>query len=516
MAVGEGIQVDPSGGGVRRRTGVRGVWRRARVLAVRAPWALPTLLAAVLRLWGIGEAPLGVDEGASLWFAAWDVGELWDRLPATEQHPPLYYAMLGLWLRWGDTEAHVRLLSALFSIATVPAAWALARAVCGRRAAGWAAWLMAAAPFAIAQGRWARMYGLLGFEAAVALWGCAWILKGARAAGPWIGYGVAAAAVPYTHNLGVLIFAAANAAWLVAPRRVAWRSWLALQAAVLAVWSFWAPGWLEQAAAVQGRFWIPPPSPGWVSAGLLDLSGGLAHFAPLRGPFGAAEIVATVGAFAATGAMLTGVWVGRKDRVRLAVLAAGIFVAPACALAATVVKPVFLARTLAWILAPAAAAAGLGLARAGPRARWALVAAIGIGHALSFHAQISRPPDEPFDEVARYIAERTVPEDAVIFVTPLGQPAFDYYFRHYGLPRAEYGVPWSMAERGAREPPMTAEASAQLAARLEPHPRVWLVRTGASRYVDPERRTEAMLRQIGRCESRVKRGQLEVSLYRRE
>jgi mannosyltransferase len=55
----------------------------------------------------------------------------------------LYYVLLHVWLSLGSTEAFIRGLSVLFSLATVPVLYALGVRVGGRMAGLLAAWLLA-------------------------------------------------------------------------------------------------------------------------------------------------------------------------------------------------------------------------------------------------------------------------------------------------------------------------------------------------------------------------------------
>ncbi len=106
------------------------------------------MIGAVVRLYHIGWQPLWVDEGFSEWASRQSVWYLWTVLPTFETNPPLYYTLLKGWrFLFGDSEAALRSLSALFSVATIPLVFAVGRMV-GDRRSGVVSGLMAAVMFA--------------------------------------------------------------------------------------------------------------------------------------------------------------------------------------------------------------------------------------------------------------------------------------------------------------------------------------------------------------------------------
>ena len=120
-----------------------------------------TLVGAVLRLWALGHQSLWIDEVLT-WYTV-GTGEPLGVASVLENiHGPLYGLLLHLWVGVaGDGEWAMRLPSALFGIATIPAlAWAGARWL-GREAAVPAAWLAAGSPFLVWYSQEARNYSLL-------------------------------------------------------------------------------------------------------------------------------------------------------------------------------------------------------------------------------------------------------------------------------------------------------------------------------------------------------------------
>jgi hypothetical protein len=120
-----------------------------------------TFVGAVLRVFALGRQSLWIDE-VFTWYTA-DVGQPLRLSHLLENvHGPLYSLLLHLWVGLaGDGEWALRLPSAVFGIATVPAlAWAGWRWL-GRETAVPAAWLAAGSPFLVWYSQEARNYSLL-------------------------------------------------------------------------------------------------------------------------------------------------------------------------------------------------------------------------------------------------------------------------------------------------------------------------------------------------------------------
>ncbi len=76
--------------------------------------------------------------------------------------PPLYYVLLHGWMKlFGASDLAARSLSGLFSIATLPLAWAAGRRAAGPAGARAALLLLSTSPFAVYYATEARMYALV-------------------------------------------------------------------------------------------------------------------------------------------------------------------------------------------------------------------------------------------------------------------------------------------------------------------------------------------------------------------
>jgi len=122
-----------------------------------------TLLAAAVRLCGLGVQSLWLDEAFSHLFATLPLDMVWQAMIVDAVHPPLYYLLMRLVVALvGGSEFALRFPSALAGVLTVALLYRAGRAWSGGRAAGWAALLLALNPFHIWYSQEARMYALLG------------------------------------------------------------------------------------------------------------------------------------------------------------------------------------------------------------------------------------------------------------------------------------------------------------------------------------------------------------------
>ncbi|MFM7424499.1 MAG: glycosyltransferase family 39 protein [Elainella sp.] len=130
------------------------------------------------------------------------------------QHPPLYYGIAHFWMRWvGDSIAIQRLLPALFSLLSFPAAYWLCQELFVKTSefsAALPAWIMvsllAISPFQIAYAQENRQYSLW---SALTLLSTAALLRALRVQGQanWLLYGATVALSCYTFLLaGLTVF----------------------------------------------------------------------------------------------------------------------------------------------------------------------------------------------------------------------------------------------------------------------------------------------------------------------
>jgi len=208
--------------------------------------ATPFLLLAIvalggfLRVYQIGSKGLWLDESFSIWLGWQPVGEILSWLVNIDQHPPLYYTLLHLWMALGDDAAAVRALSALLGTLTIPVVYLLSRRLADDddKVGLLAALILAVSPFHVRFAQEARMYTLLTLNVSLALYALVHLLTDPRSAETglgqqfvdlWQAWRAARAAegeaLPETAGYGRDFRESTD--WVSAPTR---RRWLPLQA----------------------------------------------------------------------------------------------------------------------------------------------------------------------------------------------------------------------------------------------------------------------------------------------
>ncbi|MFN8446033.1 MAG: glycosyltransferase family 39 protein [Caldilineaceae bacterium] len=152
-----------------------------------APWLVVAITAVggFLRLILLGAKGMWLDETFSVWMASHSVGEMLQWIVKIDQHPPLYYLLLHTWIALnGDTPYYVRLLSVLFGAATIPIIYLIGKRISGVVMGLVAAIFLALSLFNIYFAQETRMYTLLTFNAAVAIYALVRLLTDGRVAKP--------------------------------------------------------------------------------------------------------------------------------------------------------------------------------------------------------------------------------------------------------------------------------------------------------------------------------------------
>src|SRR5512136_1366750 len=152
-----------------------------------APWLviLITLMGGFLRVLLLDHKGMWLDETFSVWVANHSVAEMLQWIVKIDQHPPLYYLLLHYWMaRYGDTPYYARLLSALFGAGTIPVIYLIGKRISGAVMGLVAAVFLALSLFNIYYAQETRMYTLLTFNAAAAIYALVRLLTDPRSAEP--------------------------------------------------------------------------------------------------------------------------------------------------------------------------------------------------------------------------------------------------------------------------------------------------------------------------------------------
>lgn len=186
---------------------------------------LITIVGGFLRVLLLAEKGMWLDETFSVWLANQSVRDLLRWVVRIDQHPPLYYLLLHYWIAaTSDAPYDARLLSALLGAATIPIIYLIGKRMSGVVVGLAAAMILALSPFHIYFAQETRMYALLTFNAAVAIYAVVWLLTDVRADVP---IGSQFREYLHTWRTASASTADANHDWRdqTAPP-TGWRSWL--------------------------------------------------------------------------------------------------------------------------------------------------------------------------------------------------------------------------------------------------------------------------------------------------
>jgi len=152
-----------------------------------APWLVIfiTLGGGLLRVLLLANQGMWLDETVSVWIANHGVADMLQWIAKIDQHPPLYYLLLHYWIALnGDTPYYVRLLSVLFGAGTIPIIYLIGKRISGAVMGLAAAVFLALSLFNIYYAQETRMYTLLTFNAAAAIYALVRLLTDSRSVSP--------------------------------------------------------------------------------------------------------------------------------------------------------------------------------------------------------------------------------------------------------------------------------------------------------------------------------------------
>jgi uncharacterized membrane protein len=190
----------------------------------------------------------------------------------TDSHPPLYYLVLKMWQVLGDGEAQLRLLSAIFSIASIPLIYLVGANVFEDERIGLiAATILTFSPYQVWYAQETRMYAMLTFFVlASAFFFFRALRYGDRR--DWIRFVLTTVLALYTDNGAIWYIAAISIFYLLSLRRFKERftGWFFSGAAIALLYLPWLPSFWMQTSRVTEDFWLLPPSFQTVLEAFLD------------------------------------------------------------------------------------------------------------------------------------------------------------------------------------------------------------------------------------------------------
>ncbi len=391
----------------------------------RAPstWWQRTLLAgivaagALLRFSYIARKSFWLDEGVSVEIARLDWSNFLHILWRREGNMALYYALLRGWLLVGGSEAMVRALSAVFSVATLPVVFFLGKRLAGPRAGLAAAALLAFHAWHIRYAQEARSYALYVFLVSLA---SLLFLKALRnpSRSAWTRYVAAAALAVYSHFFALLAVLA-HTAWsrirpLAPDARAEYRRALYILGLLLLP--------LLVFIAVRGMgpiAWIPRPSGRDLHMFFLFLTGNGSNW------------LLALYVIAAGAALWMPRPASRPSVPALLFLLLWLGLPVVVTLAFSFLRPAFLPRYLLMCVVPLVLLAAMGLARIPPRwlaaALLALMLAFSLRAVLAYYRADFDLGREDWRTCTRVLLDHAQPGDGVLFHSAQARMPFEYY-----------------------------------------------------------------------------------------
>ena len=357
-----------------------------------------------------------IDEGISVGIAHHRLTSI-PGLLHQDGSPPLYYLLLGVWIRiFGDGEARTHALSLGLALLTVPVGFAAARALFSERAAWIVGVIAALNPFLNYYAQETRMYSLVVLlsMAFVATFALVFIH---RRRGWLIGFAASGAALVYAHNWGLFLVAGTAIALvpLLRARAVEWRDAAIGYGAIAVLYAPWIPTLISQARHT-GAPWSNSPSIG-------DLPGTLASLAGGPGPAVALLLVGGSGIVA---------YLQRRPDPRTdpeaavaRALAIALLSALVLAFISSQISPAWTVRYFAAFVGPAILLAGAMLARAGT---------IGLVTAALLAGLWLHPPTKAVNNksdvhhISVLVRDHVKPGDLVVSTHPEQVPVLHFYF----------------------------------------------------------------------------------------
>ena len=442
------------------------------------------LLAAVLRLYGLGSESFWYDEAYSVAFAHRSLHELslthFAGLPFSDRN--LYHLFLHFWIQLGEGDTFVRLPSALAGWGSVWILYLLGRTLFDRTVGLWSAAILAISPLHVWYSQEARMYIFASMFSLASVLFFARILRDQndRWNMDWVAMIVSACLALYAHYVAVLVVIFQNLFALIhAGRRNTGRPflqrWILSQVAVFLVALLWLVGLIYQ----QRHGWwgwvarkYGPPHIGNLLVVWQQFSVGVtfpdSHIWRLAA-MGIFALVLLAGAISPLLSFANGPQGGEAshDWTLFAVL---YFLLPLLlAYVASQFTPMFITRYLIPLLPAYSLWLGLGIASIQIRwIQWPLALALVLLSFVSLLNLYQLPQKEDWRGAAAYVDSRARPNDVIFLVDGDIFIPFNRYYRHV---TDEQRV-W----RGEDNP---QELGKLLDDAIVGHRRLWIVRSHA-------------------------------------
>jgi Dolichyl-phosphate-mannose-protein mannosyltransferase len=388
-----------------------------------------TGLAALLRFYHLGTASLWIDEAFSWKVATIPWHAMLTVIASREASMGLYYLLLRPWIAvLGTSEAGLRSLSAVCSVATVVLIYRAGKRMFGAGAGIAAALLFAVSPLGVVYARDARSYPL---EAMLVVASLIFFLRTSErpTAGNLAGWIASSVFAAIAHVVSVTVVPAELLPLLLLDRaKVPWRRMLS--GAVL-IGTLLVPFVLLLEHADHGQLaWIPGTDWSVIGQTLFGIANGMTPYHP-SGP--AVVIAFSLGAVFGLVALIDA-WSESAEAAMPYVLAlSGVFTPFALAVALSFFKPMLYYRYLIFTLPSLCLFVAAGIVAVRWRAVQAL-AIVALVAAAGWHTwfMVARSPRYDWREPALYVVSHAKQGDAIAVRFWMNRPPLDYYFSRMG------------------------------------------------------------------------------------
>ena len=417
MAASPSLRSDPAGDSV--VNSARGLSSHAPEYAILAGIIL---LAAFLRFHAISAKSFWLDEGISFAIARLSWSQFVRKLWSYDLTMGLYLLLLRFWLTMGRSEAWIRGLSVLFSVATVPYMFFLGARLFGRRAGLVAALLLSINVYHVRYAQEARSYAMAAFLVVVATWLFARNMQEPSSA-RWGAYAIVCGLATFSHFFAAMVVPAHLLSLLL------WRNdeipWRKFGRSLVAFGVIISPIVVFALKDDPNRlFWVPPIQfSSLFSLGIL-FSGNYGQ------PLLVLDLLA-IGAAALAASRASRQCGGTKDAWGYGLVCSWLFVPIAVTAVVSLKRPIFVPRYLS-ICMPALlllVAAGISRLRR-PILFLGLLGGIcwcSILGDLNYYRIDFDMARQDWRGAATYVLDHSQPGDQIFFYYAAGEAPFDYY-----------------------------------------------------------------------------------------
>lgn len=388
-----------------------------------------TIITSVFSFLYIGKKSIWLDEAFSIYFAKLPWRDLWAVLSNVEANQGVYYILLKFWLVLGDSEFVVRALSALFSIASIPVLYALAKRMFGIRAGLITALLLSVNTFFIRYAQEARGYSLVFFLVVLSSYLFLRIIEDPSNRKILFGYVSISALAVYAHFFGVLVLMAQMLSVPFLPsNKFRIRQWMLVNLLIASLLVPIAAFILFKSGGQVS--WLPNPSVSQLISLFLDLSSDAGHTGYIASLYLLPCIIVL------THALVTLFRIGRSnDTWRYAFILFWLAVPIGLSYGISFIKPIFYYRYLIVSLPGLVLLSGAGIDLIKNKYCSAILIILLV--VLSIHSTFTKyyPTEkENSRDSTLYVVSQAKRGDGILFYRGHTIIPFEYYWRRYNTP----------------------------------------------------------------------------------